>query len=50
MLRTGCLPSQESQVRVREFTLSLERPGKSQGIGEMPDKSQGISFRLGIFF
>ena len=28
----GCLPSQGSQGKVREFTLPLEKSGKSQGI------------------
>ena len=44
--RSRCLPSQENQGKVREFTLSLEKSGQfSEGVREFSEKSgtsQGI--------
>ena len=39
---TGCLPSQGSQGKVREFTLLLKSQGKVREFSEKSGKSQGI--------
>ena len=46
--KTGCLPSQGSQGKVREFTLPLEKSGE---FSEKLGKSQGISLKSeNLFF